>query len=128
VLDQGVLQSAWSVLLDGSLRREDLLAEAIGEILASCEARFAFISVDVDMKLAAERIHTRDAMYPPFNRSEPETLRLLGEHAEQLERVVAAGVRATGAPHLRISGDHPLTENAARIDAFVDSILGSPVC
>ena len=128
VLDQGILQSAWCVLLEGSLRREDLLQEAVGEILAGCGASFAFISVDLDVRLAAERIEARGPMDAPFNRGEQETLRLLTQHAEQLDRVVAVGVRATGAPHLRVDGSRPLAENAARIDAFVDSVLGSAVC
>ena len=127
VLDQGVLQSAWSVLLEGSLRREHLLREAIEEVLAGCDATFAFISVELDVVRAAARIHARDAMYAPFNRSEEETLQLLSRHAEQLDRVVAAGLRATGAPHLRLDGSNPLAESAARVDAFVDSVLGSAV-
>jgi predicted kinase len=127
VLDQGVLQSAWTVLLEGSLTREDLLREAIEDVLAGCGATFAFISVDLDVAQAAARVHARDAMYAPFDRSEQETLHLLSLHAEQLERVVAAGVRATGAPHLRVDGSSPLAENTSRIDAFVDSVLGSAV-
>lgn len=128
VLDQGVLQSAWCVLLEGSLRREALLQEAIGEIFAGCGATFAFISVDLDVAQAAARIEARGPMAAPFNRGEQENLRLLREHVEQLERVVEAGVSVGRAPHLRVDGSRPLAENAARIDAFVDSVLGSVVC
>jgi predicted kinase len=127
VLDQGILQSAWCVLLEGTLRREYLLREAIEEVLAGCGATFAFISVDLDVVQAAERIHSRDALYAPFDRSEEETLRLLSEHADHMDMVVAAAVRATGAPYLRVDGSGSLSENAARIDTFVDSVLGSVV-
>ncbi len=128
VLDQGILQSAWCVLLEGSLRRASVLEKALTEILAGCAASFAFISLDLDATLAAARIQGRGPMDAPFNRGNPETVRLLEEHREHLEQVVAAGVRATGAPHLRLDASRPISENAARIDAFVDAVLGSPVC
>lgn len=128
VLDQGILQSAWCVLLEGSLQPEDLLEEAIGEIFAGCKATFAFISVDLDVRSAAERIEGRPWRDAPFDRGQQENLRLLTQHASQLERVVEAGVRATGAPHLRVDGTNPPADNAARIDAFVDAVLGSSVC
>lgn len=125
VLDQGILQSAWCVLLEGSLRREAALEEALSEVLSGCAASFAFISLDLDATLAAARIQARGPMAAPFNRGEPETLRLLAEHRDHLEQVVTAGVRATGAPHLRLDASTPLAENTARIDAFVDDVLRS---
>jgi AAA domain-containing protein len=128
VLDQGILQSAWCVLLEGSLRRESVLQEAVAELLSGCAASFAFISLDLDATLAAARIQARGPMDAPFNRSNPETVHLLAEHREHLEQVVAAGVRASGAPHLRLDASRPVSENAARIDTFVDAVLGSPVC
>lgn len=127
VLDQGILQSTWCVLLEGSLQRDDLLREAIAEILAGCRASFAFISVDLDVRSAAERIEARPWRDAPWDRGKEETLRLLTQHAEQLDRVVAAGVRATGAPLLRLDGTDSLTDNATRIDTFVDRVLGSVV-
>jgi len=127
VLDQGILQSTWCVLLEGSLQRDDLLGEAIAEILTGCRASFAFISVDLDVRLAAERIEARPWRDAPWDRGKEETLRLLTQHAEQLDRVVAAGVRATGAPLLRLDGTDSLTDNATRIDTFVDRVLGSVV-
>lgn len=123
VLDQGILQSAWCVLLEGSLEEQASLEEALGEVLAGCRADFAFISVDLDVRSAASRIEARGPMAAPFDRGREETLRLLTEHHEQLEKVVAAGVRVTGAPHLRIDGSRPLAENAVRIDAFVERVL-----
>lgn len=127
VLDQGILQSAWCVLLEGSLAREDLLQDAIGEIFAGCGATFAIISVDLDVTLAAARIKARGPMAAPFDRGHQETLRLLGQHSEHMERVVAAGVRATGAPLLRVDGSGSLSESAARIEAFADGVLGTAV-
>ena len=127
VLDQGILQSVWCVLLEGSLQREDLLDKAIEELIAGCDATFAFISVDLDIERAAARIKARGPMAAPFDRSEAETLRLLRQHAEHMERVIEAGVRVTGAPLLRVDGSRPVAESAARIDAFVDSVTGSPV-
>jgi hypothetical protein len=122
VLDQGILQSAWCVLLEGSLGSPAPLEKALGEVLAGCRADFAFISVDLDVKSAADRIEARGPMAAPFDRGHPETLRLLTEHGEQLQQVVAAGVRATGAPHLRLDGSRPPSENLALIDAFVDRV------
>jgi hypothetical protein len=127
VLDQGILQSAWCVLLEGSLRQPRALDRAVGDVLSACEANFAFISLDLDAELAAARIQARGPMAPPFHRSNPETIRLLTEHRDHLEDVIAAGVRATGAPHLRLDGRSPLTENARRIETFAESICyGTP--
>jgi hypothetical protein len=123
VLDQGILQSAWCVLLEGSLDKQARLEKALGEVFAGCEANFAFISVDLDVKSAASRIQARGPMAAPFDQGEQETLRLLMEHREHLEQVVAAGVRVTGAPHLRIDGSRPPAENAGRIDEFVEQVL-----
>jgi thymidylate kinase len=123
VLDQGILTSAWSLLLEGSLTKPALLEKTLGQVFAGCEADFAFIFVDLDPKLATSRIEGRGPMGPPFDRGEQETLRLLTEHRERLEQVFTAGVRVTGAPHLRIDGSRPLAENAVRIDAFVERVL-----
>jgi hypothetical protein len=128
VLDQGILQSAWCVLLEGSLQREAVLEEALSEVFSGCAASFAFISLDLEPTLAAARIQARGPMEAPFNRGEPEMLRLLAEHRHHLQQVVAAGVHATGAPHLRLDASKPLAENAARVEAFVDDVLGSLVC
>jgi hypothetical protein len=127
VLDQGVLQSAWCVLLEGSLSRSSALDQAIGDVLTACAASFAFISLDLDPELAADRIQARGPMAAPFHRSNPETVRLLTQHRDQLQQVVAAGVRASGAPHLRLDATCSVAENAARIEAFAESILGLPV-
>jgi thymidylate kinase len=126
VLDQGVLQSAWCVLRAGTLQREALLHEAIREVVAACAAQFAFISVDIDANVAAARLAARGPLQAPFNLGKQETRWLLDEHRDELERVVAAGLRVTGAPHLRIDGSRPLAENGARINEFVDRVLGSP--
>jgi hypothetical protein len=123
VLDQGILQSAWSLLLEGSLKEPALLEKALGQVFAGCEADFAFIFVDLDARLATNRIEGRGPMAPPFDRGEQETLRLLTEHHDQLEQVFATGVHVTGAPHLRIDGSRPLAESAVRIDAFVERVL-----
>ena len=124
VLDQGILQSAWCVLLEGSLSQPRVLDQAVGEVLTACEADFAFISLDVDAQLAAARIEERGPMAAPFHRSNPETVRLLTQHRDHLEEVIVAGVRATGAPHLRLDARSPLEENAVQIENFAESILG----
>lgn len=127
VLDQGILQGVWCVLRAGSLGREALLQEAIRELVAACAAPFAFISVDVDTRLAAVRMEARGPLVAPFSLGKQETRWLLDEHREELEWVVAAGLQVTGAPHLRIDGSRPLAENGARINEFVDGVLGSRV-
>ena len=127
VLDQGILQSAWCILLEGSLGRTEQLDQALSEVLAGCDAQFAFISVDLDPDSAAGRIETRGPMAAPFDRGREENRRLLAQHTAQLDQVVAAAVRATGAPHLRVDGSRPPAENAARIDEFVAAVLsGAP--
>jgi hypothetical protein len=122
VLDQGPLQSAWCVLLEGSLRSEPALRSAVGNLLASQALSFAFIRVDVTPELAAGRIERRGPMAAPFDRGRLETQRLLAGHRAQLERVLDLAADLTGAPVLRLDGSAPLEVNDRRIDAFVNRL------
>ena len=90
VLDQGPLQSAWCVLLDGELREEGALRAAVHDLLADGCFAFAFVHVDVTPELAADRIAPRGAMAPPFHRGRAETLRLLTAHRQHFARRVRA--------------------------------------
>jgi hypothetical protein len=122
VLDQGPLQNAWIVLLDGSLQDDRVLGDALEDLLAGNALAFAFVHVDIDPELAAERVETRGPMFPPFDRGPVETLRALSSNRESMERVLRVALGRTGAPVLRLDGSAPLEENDRRIDAFIDGL------
>jgi thymidylate kinase len=119
VLDQGPLQSAWCVLLDGELREEGALRAAVHDLLTGGRFAFAFVYVDVAPELAADRIAARGPMGPPFHRDRAETLRLLTAHRQHLARILQIAEEHVGAPALRVDGSAPLEQNDGRIAAFV---------
>jgi hypothetical protein len=122
VLDQGPLQSAWCVLLEGSLTKEHVLREAIADLLAGNALDFAFVHVEVAPKLAARRIVARGAIFPPFDRGLRDAERLLRAHRDHLEHVLEVARRLVPAPVLRLDGSAALAANDARIDAFMDAL------
>ena len=122
VLDQGPLQTAWCVLLEGSLRSEPALRNVVGGLLTGQALSFAFIHVDVAPEIAAVRIERRGPMAAPFDRGQMETRRLLTGHRAQLEQVLDLAASLTGAPVLRLDGSAPLEVNDRRIDDFVSRL------
>ena len=122
VLDQGPLQSAWCVLLDGELREEGALRAAVHDLLADGSFAFAFVYVDVTPELAASRIAARGPMAPPFHRDRAETLRLLTAHRQHLARILEIAEEHASAPVLRVDGSAPLERSNACIAAFVDRL------
>jgi thymidylate kinase len=122
VLDQGPLQSAWCVLLDGELREESVLRAEVHDLLADGCLTFAFVYVDVAPALAADRIAARGPMAPPFHRDRAETLRLLTTHRPHLARILEMAEEHVRAPVLRVDGSAPLEQNDVCIAAFVDRL------
>lgn len=123
VLDHGPLQSAWCVLLEGSLEDERVFGDVLAELLCRHQLMFACIYVDIAPEIASRRIEARGPMFPPFNRGRAETQRLLALHREPLEQVLRLAEQRIGALVLRLDGSAPLEENDQRIDAFVDRLI-----
>jgi thymidylate kinase len=127
VLDHGPLQSAWCVLLEGSLDDERVLGDVLSRMLVRHQLTFAFVHVDIAPELAAARIEARGPMAAPFNRGRAETQGLLALHRKLLEQVLGIAEQRIGGPVLRLDGSLPLEENDRRIDVFVDQLMGSTV-
>jgi thymidylate kinase len=126
VLDQGPLQSAWCVLLDGELRDASALRAAVHDLLADNHVTFALVHVDVTPEAAADRIAARGPMAPPFHRDRTETLRLLTAHRQHLTQILQIAEEQIGIPVLRIDGGAPQASNDAVITAFVDRLITIP--
>lgn len=126
VLDQGPLQSAWCVLLDGELHDEGALRAAVHDLLADNHVTFALIHVDVTPEAAADRIAARGPMAPPFHRDRAETLRLLTAHRQHLMQILQIAEEQEGIPVLRVDGGVPMATNDAYIATFVDGLLAAP--
>jgi thymidylate kinase len=127
VLDHGPLQSAWCVLLEGSLDDEKVLGDTLTRMLARHHLTFAFVHVDIDPDIAAARIEARGPMAAPFNRGRDETRRLLGLHRKLLEQVLSVAEQRIGGPVLRLDGSVPLEVNDQRIDGFMSQLLAGPL-
>lgn len=123
VLDQGPLQVTWCVLLEGTLRDETLLQDAVSKLIASAGFSFVLVYVDVTPEVAADRIEARGPMFRPFHKGRSRNVELLRRYRRQLERVLEVAEASSGTPALRVDGSRPLDENTARIEAFVDRLL-----
>jgi thymidylate kinase len=123
VLDHGPLQSAWCVLLEGSLKDERVFGDVLAELLCRHQLTFACIHVDIAPEIASLRVEARGPMFPPFNRGRAETQRQLALHGEPLKQVLRLAEQRIGALVLRLDGSAPLEENDRRIDAFVDRLI-----
>ena len=126
VLDQGAFQGTWCVLLDGELREEGALRAAVQNVLADRCFAYALVYVDIAPELAADRIAARGPMGPPFHQGRAETLRLLVAHRQHFSQIVKIAEEDAGIPVLRVDGNAPLTQNEARLAAFVERLLKQP--
>jgi thymidylate kinase len=123
LLDQGVVQQAWSPLLGGQLHNERLLCAALDSVLRSAQLSFAYVYFDVAIEVASERIASRPTMKSYFDGMAPAAAKtLLAAHKEHLERILAYAVDVTDAPCRRVDGNRSLDESCEDVARFVDQV------
>ena len=129
ILDQGVVQQAWSTLLDGQLRDERVLCAVLENVICSAPVSFAYVYFDVAVEVALRRIESRPKMRSYFDRMEPAAARrLLMTYKGHLERILSYAVDLTNAPCHRVDGDRSLDENCDDVVRFVDQITARQLC
>lgn len=121
LLDQGMVQQAWSALVraPGRGSQVDALLQAVAR---SVSARFVFIYCDLPPDLAASRIAGRATALSSFDRIPAAAARrMMAEEEGSLRALFQRAVRAAGARELVIDGARPVPDNAALIAAVIEA-------
>ena len=127
ILDQGILQDAWSVMIRGELRSETALSRALGSLLLGTKLRFAFVYFDVDIDVAVERTSNRPATTCRFDRMNSQSAkRLLTAHRKHLETIFDQALQVTHAPSCRVDSSRTLGEVCKDVADFIGSVAPSP--
>jgi hypothetical protein len=127
VLDQGVLQDAWSLMLRGSWR-DDSVQEAASRTILSAGLPYLLVYFDIDVDLAVKRIAHRPSMHSRFDHLDPdEAARQLALEGERLDELFTRVVTMTGAAHHRVNATFPPDDTCAEILGLVEGLLrGAP--
>lgn len=120
ILDQGLFQSIWSIMVTGDQPDEGKYLERVLNSILD-EITLFIIMIDVETELALNRIISRPTMRSRFDRmSPPEAEAILSEYKELFSQLVdsAGTYRNTG--YLNVNGSQPVKEN---VDLIVPIIL-----
>jgi thymidylate kinase len=125
ILDEGVVQTAWSVLVNGSRYDDAALRAALRSVLHGARCSFAFVYFDLDVATAVGRLGRRSTMASRFGRmSLDAATRLLVRHKPHLEAVLARAVELTSAPCLVVDGSRPVDDRCREVADFVERVVG----
>jgi thymidylate kinase len=121
LLDQGMVQQAWSALLRAPKRtaQVDALLQAV---VRRAGARLVFVYCDLPAELAASRIAGRDTALSSFDRMPAAAARrMLAEEEASLRALFQRAVQVPGARQMVVDASRPVSENAALIAAVVEA-------
>jgi hypothetical protein len=127
ILDQGIVQSAWSLLLRGSWR-DDMVQSAVSRAILATGFRYVLVYLDLAVDLAAKRIAQRPTMASRFDHLDPtETARQLSVEGQRLEQLFGGVAQATGAANCRVDAAKSPAEISSHIEHFIEGWLpGTP--
>lgn len=123
LLDQGVVQQAWSSLFRAASGRGRLL-QLLDLILQDAATRLAFVYCDVPLDVALQRIAARTEGKSTFDDMEQvEARRLLASHGRDLRELFAHSVDTLQAPHLIVDTSRDLAEPCRAVIDFVRPLV-----
>ena len=123
LLDQGVVQEAWSSLFRAASGRSRLL-QLLDLILRDAPPRLAFVYCDVPLDVALQRIATRPEGKSTFDdMDQAEARRLLASHGRDLRELFAHSVDTVQAPQLTIDTSKDLAESCRSVLDFVKVLV-----
>ncbi len=126
VLDQGLMQAAWSTMVRGELWDESAVRAAVSTMLLSADVPFILVYVDVGVELAMQRIGSRRTMRSTYDRmSAEDATRLLATHQRRLSTIFQHAAADTGASQLTLDGSRPPTESCQKVVELVDVLTRS---
>ena len=117
LLDQGVLQEAWSVAISGQNPPLKALQRAI-EALAG-DSTMRVVALKVDVETALDRIQHRPTHNSRFDAMNPDRAsEILSTSLASLQTILDA-LRSLGIPILEVDSSHPIQENARAISQWI---------
>ena len=117
LLDQGVLQEAWSVAISGQNPPLKPLQSAI-EALAG-DGTMRVVALTVDVETALDRIHNRPTHNSRFDAMNPDRAGdILSASVASLQTILDV-LRALGVPILEVDSSHPIEENGRAIAQWI---------
>lgn len=123
LLDQGVVQQAWSSLFRAASGRSRLL-QLLDLILRDARPRLAFVYCDVPLEVALQRIAARPEGKSTFDdMDQAEARRLLASHSRDLRELFAHSVDTVQAPHLTVDTSRDLAESCRSVIDFVKLLV-----
>ncbi len=125
VLDQGVVQQAWSLLFRAPSGRSHLL-QLLDLILRDAAPRLVFVYCDVLLDVALQRIAARPQGKSTFDgMDQGQARRLMVAHARDLRELFAHSVAALQAPHLTVDTGRDLTQSCRQVMELIESLAPS---
>lgn len=119
LLDQGVVQQAWSAILRAESGRSRLV-QLLDLILRDAPPLLAFVYCDVPLDVALQRITARPEGTSTFDHMDRmEARRLLASHGRDLRELFAHSVDTLQAPHLTIDTSRDLAASCRSVIDFV---------
>ena len=123
LLDQGVVQQAWSSLFRAAAGRGRLL-QLLDLILRDSPPLLAFVYCDVPLDVALQRIAARPEGNSTFDDlDQVEARRLLASHGRDLRELFAHSVETLQAPHLIVDTSKDLAESCRAVTDFVQALV-----
>jgi hypothetical protein len=123
VLDQGVVQSAWSLMMRGSWCEETVCA-ALARTILGAGVHYLLVYFEVAPEIAVQRIAQRPTMESRFDHLNPaENARQLPAETARLNTLFARVVELTGANHCRVDANEAPASVSAKIEAFIDALI-----
>ena len=117
LLDQGVLQEAWSVAISGKNPPLKALQRAIEGLAGDGTMRVVALTVDVETAL--DRIQHRPTHNSRFDAMNPDRAsEILSASVASLQTILD-GLRSLGVPILEVDSSHPIQENARAIAQWI---------
>jgi hypothetical protein len=121
LLDQGVVQQAWSALLRAPSRDAQISA-LLTSVIRSSPVRFAFVYCEVTPELALSRIAGRETGRSSFDKmAAGEARRLLVAESQSLRGLFERAAEVARARRLVLDAAGPLSESSAAVAALVEA-------
>lgn len=119
LFDQGVLQTVWSVILDGDMPSVAALERA----LQTMALPTAYVHFDIDIDSAVSRIQQRPTGTSRFDHMTPDTAAAaLAAHRSRFRDLIQLAIRLGGGARLDLPASRPPEELGQAIISFIRSL------
>jgi thymidylate kinase len=119
ILDQGIIQDAWSLLLRGPWL-DDEVQRAVSRTILRSGLNYSLVYFDIPVDQAVQRIGQRPTMESRFDTLPPDdAARQLATQAARLEQLFTQVAERAGVRHCRIDATQPPAKICGEIEAFL---------